>query len=327
MRSDASAAVERRSAGARGADEGADLVGVLLARRALDAGGDVDTRRPRDAQRLRHIAASRPPESMNGTGTSRPASSVPVERLAEPAGAGRILRRACVEHQPVGDLRVERGSAPDRRGRAIGSAFITGKPKRGAHRSTTRSGVSLPCSCSMSGCSAATMLASSRHRHRPSARPSWRAPAPAAPSARAASSPRWRGLGGKNTKPTMIGAGLKRHFERVRGLQAADFDGQWHDGAGSSALCRAPQSVSAARPAARRACGFRRGPRPDGAPRPPPRGGASPRVPDAARARRHRDRARAAASLPAAARSAMPPTITPRMTSTKISANSGSFAA
>src|SRR5262249_1037227 len=41
--------------GARGADEGADPVRILLARGTLDPGGDVDRRRPRDRQRLAHI--------------------------------------------------------------------------------------------------------------------------------------------------------------------------------------------------------------------------------------------------------------------------------
>ena len=40
----------------RRADEGADLVGILLARRALDAGGDIDAGRAGDAQRLADIA-------------------------------------------------------------------------------------------------------------------------------------------------------------------------------------------------------------------------------------------------------------------------------
>ena len=44
---------------ARGADEGADLVGVLHARRALDAGRHVDRRRAGDAQRLGDVRRHR----------------------------------------------------------------------------------------------------------------------------------------------------------------------------------------------------------------------------------------------------------------------------
>src|SRR6185437_2844139 len=84
---------------------------------------------------------------------------------------------------------------------AIGSDFITGKPNR-LRNSVTRPGGSMPSNCSMSGLSAsmiavnASSLASTVSATLP-ARPCTRLP-----SARAASSARWRGLGGKNTKPT-----------------------------------------------------------------------------------------------------------------------------
>ena len=50
----------RAAACARGAHEGADLVGVFLARRPLDAGGDIDARRAGDRQRLADIAGVEP---------------------------------------------------------------------------------------------------------------------------------------------------------------------------------------------------------------------------------------------------------------------------
>src|SRR6516165_4345409 len=51
---------ELRIGRARGAHEGANLAGILLPRRALDARGHIDTVRPRDAQRLLEIAGIKP---------------------------------------------------------------------------------------------------------------------------------------------------------------------------------------------------------------------------------------------------------------------------
>ena len=151
--------VKRCVGGARGADEGADLVRVLLAGRALDAGGDIDARRARDAQRLGHIAGVEPARQHERNARIEPLSSVQSNGCAEPARPRGVLRRARVEQQPVGDLRVELDRARDRLRSAIGIAFITGRPKR-VRTAATRSGVSLPCSCSMSGLSASTMPAS-----------------------------------------------------------------------------------------------------------------------------------------------------------------------
>src|SRR6516162_8432118 len=53
-------ACELRIGRARGAHEGADLAGILLPRRALDAGGYIDAVRPRDAQCLLDIAGIKP---------------------------------------------------------------------------------------------------------------------------------------------------------------------------------------------------------------------------------------------------------------------------
>ena len=187
---------------ARGADEGADFVRILFARRALDAGRHIDAGRAGDAQRLGDIAGVEPARqhewncridaleqaSSRTACRARPAASRPAARAHRRSAGRRPWRRA-----RIGDRSVRS---------AIGSAFITGRPKR-VRNAATRSGVSLPCSCSMSGLSASTMpasvssLASTVSATLP-ARPCTRCP-----SARAASSARLRGLGGKNTKPTM----------------------------------------------------------------------------------------------------------------------------
>ena len=96
---------------ARGAYERADLVRILVAGRALDAGGDVDAGRPGDAQRLRHVLRIEPAGKHERHRGIEVLEQVPVEALAEPARPGRIARRARVEQQAVGDLVIE----PDRR--------------------------------------------------------------------------------------------------------------------------------------------------------------------------------------------------------------------
>src|SRR3954470_14886364 len=85
---------------------------------------------------------------------------------------------------------------------SIGSAFITGRRKR-VRTVATRSGVSLPCNCSMSGFSASTTRSSSPMVASTDSATFWARPFTRSPKARAASTPRSRGDGGKNTKPTM----------------------------------------------------------------------------------------------------------------------------
>ena len=95
--------VDGRSGDARRAHEGADLIRILFARRALDAGGDVDAGRARDAQRLADIAgveAARQHERHAGIEIFQ---KMPVERPAEAARPRRLARRARVEQQAVGD--------------------------------------------------------------------------------------------------------------------------------------------------------------------------------------------------------------------------------
>src|SRR5580704_4243873 len=83
----------------------------------------------------------------------------------------------------------------------IGSAFMTGSPKRD-RITATRSGGSRPCSCSRSGFKAAMHdLSSSSLASTETATLRARF-LTRSPSVRAASKPTWRGDGGKNTNPT-----------------------------------------------------------------------------------------------------------------------------
>ena len=81
-------------------------------------------------------------------------------------------------------------------------AFITGSPNF-ARRSSKRSGVSLPCSCKISGRRASTSAAKTSSVASTVSDTFNARPATRAPSALAVSRPMFRGLGGKNTKPTM----------------------------------------------------------------------------------------------------------------------------
>src|SRR5262252_4946742 len=146
------------------------------------------------------LLASRPPESRNGTPGSIPSSSRQSKLLPRPPGRVAVRGARASNSRRSATLAYCRIGARSARA-AIGSALITGNPNR-VRTITTRSRVSLPCSCSMSGRSASisaashsseALTASATFRARSRTRP---------PSARAASKPRWRGDGGKNTKPT-----------------------------------------------------------------------------------------------------------------------------
>src|SRR5947209_4314336 len=66
---------------ARGADEGADLVRVLHAGRAFDAGRHIDAASTRDAQRFRHIAGIDPARKHERNRYVEFLQKVPVEWL------------------------------------------------------------------------------------------------------------------------------------------------------------------------------------------------------------------------------------------------------
>ena len=139
----------------------------------------------------------------------------PVEGLPSPPGRVASARRARIEQQAVGDL-AQSMRIGERSSRcAIGSAFITGRPKR-ERTTATRSGVSLPCSCSMSGFSASTMLCSvsslaSTVSATLPARPSTCAPTPAGGlEAEVARARR------KEHEADQVGAGFQRDFKSFR---------------------------------------------------------------------------------------------------------------
>src|SRR3979409_355055 len=94
-------------AGAGRSDERPDLVGILLAGGALDAGGDVNAARAGDAQRLGDIVGIEPAREHEWYADLEVLEQPPVEALAEPARPCRIARRAGIEDQAVGQLVVE----------------------------------------------------------------------------------------------------------------------------------------------------------------------------------------------------------------------------
>jgi hypothetical protein len=110
---------------------------------------------------------------------------------------------------------------------SIGSAFITGRPKR-VRTATTRSGVSLPCNCSMSGCSASTISPSiSSVALTVSAHFAGAALHPLAQRARGRIAEVAR-RGRKEDETDLIGPRIQRHVERLGGLQATDFHQKSH---------------------------------------------------------------------------------------------------
>ena len=141
--------------------------------------------------------------------------------------------------QPVGDIGVE----PDRREVervSIGIAFITGSPNR-VRTTTTRSGVSRPCSCSMSGLSA-SMLAASKSSSASTDSATLRGAAAHAgaerPRGLEADMPRRRR---KEHEADMVGAGIERDVDRVGRHQAANLDLYGHF---ASLFCRRGSSAA-----------------------------------------------------------------------------------
>ena len=96
---------------ARGADEGADHLGILDAGRALHAGGNIDAAGAGDANGLRDIAGMKPARDHERQFEIEIFQHMPVEHRAEPAGTGGILRRAGIEQDAIGN----RGIAGQRR--------------------------------------------------------------------------------------------------------------------------------------------------------------------------------------------------------------------
>ncbi len=127
---------------AHGAHEGADFVGIFLARDALDAGGYIDAGRTGDTQGFADIAGIEPAGQHERHAGRDIFEKIPVEDFAEAARPRRLARRARIEQQLVGDG----GIARDRRKVALvstGIAFITGSLNL-ALMAATRKGDSLP---------------------------------------------------------------------------------------------------------------------------------------------------------------------------------------
>src|SRR3569623_1603171 len=87
----------------RSADKCTDHVGVIDSERALDTGRHIDAVRACDAIGLREIAKIEPARQHEWLAGIEPFEKMPVERHAEPAGAGGILRRTRVEQNAVCD--------------------------------------------------------------------------------------------------------------------------------------------------------------------------------------------------------------------------------
>ena len=170
----------------------------------------------------------------------KPARQQPGPPRAETArrGASRTAGR-CRRAGPRPSAAWRRSAACRRRrrrprprrgpaGAATPIAFIVGA-RSALAISATRAGLSRPCNCRTSGSSAAQTPASSASsastRQRDDPRP---APAPARRARAPASRPTWRGLFGKNTKPTMSAPARSAASRVVGRREAADFDDGRH---------------------------------------------------------------------------------------------------
>ena len=170
-------------------------------------------------------------------------SSVQSNGLPRPPGRVASLGGARVEHQPVGDLAYCR--IGDRSARsAIGSAFITGKPKR-VRTATTRSGVSLAVQLQHVGLERCDDVEQGLVIGVDGERDLAGAALHALPERARGLQPEMARARRKEHEADQIGPGIKRHIKRLRGLQAADFDRQRHYDARSSAFSVRPQSGTA----------------------------------------------------------------------------------
>ena len=230
---------------ARGADEGANLLDILLARRALDAGGYIDARRAGHGQRLRDVAGIEAARQHERDAHVEALEQRPVERLAQPAGPGRLLWRARVENQAVGDRRVE----PDRR-----QIAAIGDRQRLHYRQTETLAyrhhtfrrfvaVQLQHVGGKRGDDAGKRLVIGIDGKRDLA---GAALGPLAQRARGVE-PEMARARREEHEADQIGAGFHRDINRFRGLKPADFDQQRHGGV-LAALPPSPQSAK--RPAA-----------------------------------------------------------------------------
>ena len=127
---------------ARRADEGADLVGILLARRALDPGGHIDAAARGDAQGLGDIAGIETAREHERHAGIEILQQLPVERLAEAAGPRRLARCAGIEQQTIGDGGIV--ATAGEVGRGLDRDRLHHRQAEARLQAATRAGVSLP---------------------------------------------------------------------------------------------------------------------------------------------------------------------------------------
>ena len=156
-----------------------------------------------DAQRLGDVAGIEPARQHERHAERRDfPASVQSKVLPSPPGPRRLARRAGVEQQPVGDLGVEPDRRRDRRAsRSAAPSSPAGETASAPRRRAPASPGRAVAACR--ACSASTMRSSSASLASTDSATFLARPFTRSPSARAASTPRLRGDGGKNTKPTM----------------------------------------------------------------------------------------------------------------------------
>ena len=153
--------------------EFADLLRVLVAGAALDAGGHIDraSRRKSAPPRAAARRSARPTASTAGATRARRSAASRTRDRCRPAARRRgaaASRRTAADRRSLRSARRPSTSSAA----AIAIAFMTGRPKR-ALTSATRSGLSLPWNCRMSSgaaASAAAIAASSASTNRPTRR-------------------------------------------------------------------------------------------------------------------------------------------------------------
>src|SRR5882757_3229446 len=138
---------------------------------------------------------------MNGSLRSRPSSTCQSNTAPRPPG-----RVASLGARASNRIRSATAAYPgnDARSAAVSTAiaFMTGNPNI-CLMSRSRATVSLPCNCRISGASASTILASVASSASTVSATLTARPLACLPSSRPISRLRWRGEGGKNTKPTV----------------------------------------------------------------------------------------------------------------------------
>ena len=255
---------------------------------------------------------------MKGTPGLTPASSVQSKRRPSPPGrvaslggrASNSSRSATWAYSRMGERSARS---------AIGSAFITGRPKR-VRTCTHAVGRLLAVQLQHVGLERLDDVAQqvSSLALTVSATLAARPRDPRAQHARGLQAEVAR-AGREEHEADQVGAGFQRRIERFRGLQAADFDGQRHDGRVLAPYSGARKAKPATSGSRRRDALVKAAPAAPGR----PRAGGGPRARRAGRARPHPTCGRCAARRSGRSQAAMPPTMTPRISTMKMTMNSG----